>query len=82
MSPQWNAEKHFTKQYNRWLEDINRYESENGAIADHVKIATIINHLKEPINQHLMLKVDNTTTIPDKMITADLFSFRAELANM
>eukprot|EP00971_Amphidinium_carterae_P052728 1038138-Amphidinium_carterae.1 len=34
-SPQWNAEKHFTKQYYRWLEDINRYESENGAIADH-----------------------------------------------
>eukprot|EP00971_Amphidinium_carterae_P314517 6251724-Amphidinium_carterae.1 len=34
-SPQWNAEKHFTKQYYKWLEDINRYESENGAIADH-----------------------------------------------
>eukprot|EP00971_Amphidinium_carterae_P187123 3713987-Amphidinium_carterae.1 len=27
-SPQWNADKHFTKQYYRWLEDINRYESE------------------------------------------------------
>eukprot|EP00971_Amphidinium_carterae_P208466 4136069-Amphidinium_carterae.1 len=23
MSPQWNADKHFTKQYYRWLEDIN-----------------------------------------------------------
>eukprot|EP00971_Amphidinium_carterae_P088500 1751095-Amphidinium_carterae.1 len=29
MSPQWNADKHFTKQYYWWLEDINRYESES-----------------------------------------------------
>eukprot|EP00971_Amphidinium_carterae_P170933 3387563-Amphidinium_carterae.1 len=65
MSPQWNADKHFTKQYYRWLEDINRYESENGAIADHVKIATIIHHLKGPINQHLMLRVTNTTTFDE-----------------
>eukprot|EP00971_Amphidinium_carterae_P094156 1863565-Amphidinium_carterae.5 len=67
MSPQWNADKHFTnmKQYYRWLEDINRYESENEAIADHVKIATIINHLKGPINQHLMLRVTNTTTFDE-----------------
>eukprot|EP00971_Amphidinium_carterae_P011750 231384-Amphidinium_carterae.1 len=52
-------------EYEEWLEDINRYESENGAIADHVKIATIINHLKGPINQHLMLKVNNTTTFEE-----------------
>eukprot|EP00971_Amphidinium_carterae_P058520 1157583-Amphidinium_carterae.4 len=35
----------------KWLENINRHESENGAVADHVKIATIINHLRGPINQ-------------------------------
>eukprot|EP00971_Amphidinium_carterae_P245850 4882918-Amphidinium_carterae.2 len=51
MSAKWKADKHIAKQYYSWLEDINRYKSENGAIADHVKIATIINHLRGPINQ-------------------------------
>eukprot|EP00971_Amphidinium_carterae_P024464 482312-Amphidinium_carterae.4 len=37
------------------------HEAEYRAIADHVKIATVINHLKGPIKQHLMLKVTNTT---------------------
>eukprot|EP00971_Amphidinium_carterae_P190768 3785668-Amphidinium_carterae.3 len=41
MSPQWDVDQHFTKQYDRWSEDINRYENENGAMADHVKIATM-----------------------------------------
>eukprot|EP00971_Amphidinium_carterae_P254639 5055132-Amphidinium_carterae.1 len=48
-----------------WLEDINRYESENRAIADHVKTTTILNHLKGPMNQHLTLKVTNTTTFDE-----------------
>eukprot|EP00971_Amphidinium_carterae_P109676 2172254-Amphidinium_carterae.1 len=48
MSPPWNANKQSTKQYYQ-LEGINRYEAETGPIADHVKIATIIKHLKGPI---------------------------------
>eukprot|EP00971_Amphidinium_carterae_P312644 6214004-Amphidinium_carterae.3 len=43
MQPSWDSTtKHFTRQYYKWLEDINRYESENrqGSITDHVKIAT------------------------------------------
>eukprot|EP00971_Amphidinium_carterae_P074559 1473660-Amphidinium_carterae.1 len=58
----------------KWLEDINRYESENGqgsnswSITDHVKIATIINHLRGPIAQHMMLKVNNTNTIQKHLV--------------
>eukprot|EP00971_Amphidinium_carterae_P156895 3110278-Amphidinium_carterae.2 len=64
-SPSWDSTtRQFTRQYYKWLEDINRYESENGqgAITNHLQIATIINHLKGPIGQHLMLRVNNTTT--------------------
>eukprot|EP00971_Amphidinium_carterae_P095954 1898810-Amphidinium_carterae.2 len=46
-----------TKQYYKRLEDVNRYEAENGTIAEHVEIATIINHLKGPINQHLIIYI-------------------------
>eukprot|EP00971_Amphidinium_carterae_P286192 5682637-Amphidinium_carterae.3 len=65
MYPPWNADRHFTKQYYGWLEDISRYEGENRAIANHARIATIIDHLKGPMNQHLMLKVTNTTTLDE-----------------
>eukprot|EP00971_Amphidinium_carterae_P335316 6471117-Amphidinium_carterae.1 len=43
MQPSWTSEtRQFTRQYYKWLEDINRYEAENGhgSITDHVKIAT------------------------------------------
>eukprot|EP00971_Amphidinium_carterae_P228156 4525739-Amphidinium_carterae.1 len=49
--PTWDTNtKQFTKQYYKWLEDIGRYEAENGAntITDHVKIATIVNNIKGP----------------------------------
>eukprot|EP00971_Amphidinium_carterae_P021681 427765-Amphidinium_carterae.2 len=43
MQPSWDSTtKQFTRQHYKWLEDINRYESENGqkgSITDHVKIA-------------------------------------------
>eukprot|EP00971_Amphidinium_carterae_P131814 2610912-Amphidinium_carterae.2 len=47
-SPSWDSTKQFKKQYYNWLEDVNRYEAENGvgAITDHVRLATIINHIK------------------------------------
>eukprot|EP00971_Amphidinium_carterae_P019415 382190-Amphidinium_carterae.1 len=56
----------FTRQYYKWLEDINRYELENGqgSITNHVKIATITNHRKGPI-AHLTLRVNNTTTFTE-----------------
>eukprot|EP00971_Amphidinium_carterae_P214099 4248914-Amphidinium_carterae.1 len=46
--------RQFTKQYYKWLEDINRYESENGqgTINDRVKIATVVNNLKGNIAQN------------------------------
>eukprot|EP00971_Amphidinium_carterae_P173917 3447446-Amphidinium_carterae.1 len=65
MQPNWDSTtKQLTRTYYKWLEDINRYASENGqgSIADHVSIATITNHLKRPIAQHLMQRVNNTTT--------------------
>eukprot|EP00971_Amphidinium_carterae_P148662 2947605-Amphidinium_carterae.1 len=66
--PSWDfTTKQFTRQCYKWLEDINRYESENGqpgqgSFTDHIKIATIVNRLKGLSAQHLMLKI-NTTTI-------------------
>eukprot|EP00971_Amphidinium_carterae_P059714 1181397-Amphidinium_carterae.1 len=70
ISPSWDSTtKQFTRQdYNYiWLEHVIRYESENGqgTITDHVKINTIITHLKGPIGQHLMLRVNNTTTFAE-----------------
>eukprot|EP00971_Amphidinium_carterae_P127619 2528540-Amphidinium_carterae.1 len=64
----WNVDKYFNKQYYRWFEDIKPYESETGTIANHMKIATVIHHLKGTINQHLMLKGTkgtNTTTFDE-----------------
>eukprot|EP00971_Amphidinium_carterae_P022159 437215-Amphidinium_carterae.2 len=51
--------RQFTKQYHKRLEDINRYESENGqgTINDHVKIATVVNTLKGNIAQNMMMKI-------------------------
>eukprot|EP00971_Amphidinium_carterae_P168426 3337035-Amphidinium_carterae.2 len=49
MQPSWNSDtRQLTKQYYKWLEDINRFESENGpgTINDHVKTATVVNNLK------------------------------------
>eukprot|EP00971_Amphidinium_carterae_P064612 1280263-Amphidinium_carterae.2 len=68
MQPSWDSTtKQFTKQYYKSLEGIRKYESENGqgSITDQVKIAAIINHLKGPIAQHLMLRVNNTTTFTE-----------------
>eukprot|EP00971_Amphidinium_carterae_P277289 5503222-Amphidinium_carterae.1 len=50
MSPSWDSTKELTKHYYRWLEDINRYEAENGTNTDHVQIATIINQRHQGAN--------------------------------
>eukprot|EP00971_Amphidinium_carterae_P122148 2418640-Amphidinium_carterae.2 len=62
MQPSWNSDtRQFKKQYYKWLEDISRYESENGqgTINDHVKIATVVNNLKGNIAQNLMMKINH-----------------------
>eukprot|EP00971_Amphidinium_carterae_P241342 4792126-Amphidinium_carterae.2 len=44
------------------LTDTNqKLDKEPSDITDHVKIATIINHLKRPLGQHLLLRVNTTT---------------------
>eukprot|EP00971_Amphidinium_carterae_P086405 1709954-Amphidinium_carterae.1 len=66
--PTWDTStKQFTKQYYKWLEDIGRYEAENGvnAITDHVKIATIVNNLKGPMGQQLMSRINQQTTFDE-----------------
>eukprot|EP00971_Amphidinium_carterae_P253224 5027522-Amphidinium_carterae.1 len=66
--PTWDTStKQFTKQYYKWLEDIGRYESENGhnAITEHVKIATIVNNFKGPMGQQLMLRINQQTTFDE-----------------
>eukprot|EP00971_Amphidinium_carterae_P313663 6234156-Amphidinium_carterae.1 len=62
--------KQFTKQYYKWLEDIGKYEAENGAnstntITEHVKTATIVNNLKGPMGQQLMLRINQQTTFDE-----------------
>eukprot|EP00971_Amphidinium_carterae_P322365 6407076-Amphidinium_carterae.1 len=56
-----------TRQYYKWLEDINRYEAENGhdSITDHVKIATGVNNLKGNIAENLMMRINQATTFDD-----------------
>eukprot|EP00971_Amphidinium_carterae_P079461 1572320-Amphidinium_carterae.2 len=66
--PTWDTStKQFMKQYYKWLEDIGRYESENGAntITGPVKIATIVNNLKGPMGQQLMLRINQATTFDE-----------------
>eukprot|EP00971_Amphidinium_carterae_P300908 5978892-Amphidinium_carterae.1 len=69
--PTWDTNtKQFTKQYYKWLEaleEIGRYEAENGAntITEHAKIATIVNNLKGPMGQQLMLRINQTTTFDE-----------------
>eukprot|EP00971_Amphidinium_carterae_P059606 1178606-Amphidinium_carterae.1 len=68
MQPTWDTStKQFTKQYYKWFEDIGRYEAENGAntITEHVKIATIVNNLKGPMGQQLMLRINQQTTFDE-----------------
>eukprot|EP00971_Amphidinium_carterae_P182809 3627725-Amphidinium_carterae.1 len=68
MQPSWNSDtRQFTKQYYKWLEDINRYESENGqgTINDHVQIATVVNNLKGNIAQNLMMRINHATTFDE-----------------
>eukprot|EP00971_Amphidinium_carterae_P012707 250389-Amphidinium_carterae.2 len=68
MQPSWNSDtQQFTKQYYKWLEDINRCESENGrgSITDHVKIATVVNNLKGNISENLMMRINQATTFDD-----------------
>eukprot|EP00971_Amphidinium_carterae_P016582 327434-Amphidinium_carterae.3 len=59
--------KQFMKQYYKWLEDIGRYESENGAntITEYVKIAPIVNNLKGPMGQQLTLRINQATTFDE-----------------
>eukprot|EP00971_Amphidinium_carterae_P302765 6015951-Amphidinium_carterae.4 len=68
MQPSWNSDtRQFTKQYYKWLEDINRYEAENGrgTITDHVKIVTVVNNLKGNIAQKLMMRINQATKFDD-----------------
>eukprot|EP00971_Amphidinium_carterae_P142901 2831069-Amphidinium_carterae.1 len=66
--PTWDTNtKQFTKQYYKWLEDIGRYEAENGVntITEHVRIATIVNNLKGPMGQQLMLRINEQMTFDE-----------------
>eukprot|EP00971_Amphidinium_carterae_P165429 3279345-Amphidinium_carterae.1 len=57
MQPSWTSDtRQFTRQYYKWLEDINRYEAENG----HVSIT--VNDLKGNIAENLMMRINQTTT--------------------
>eukprot|EP00971_Amphidinium_carterae_P267544 5307141-Amphidinium_carterae.1 len=65
MQPSWTSEtRQFTRQYYKWLEDVNRYEAENGhgSITDHVKIATVLNN---NIAENLMMRINQATTFDD-----------------
>eukprot|EP00971_Amphidinium_carterae_P313164 6223849-Amphidinium_carterae.2 len=55
-------------QYHKWLEDINRYESEHGqgTANDHVKIATVVNNIKGNIAHNLMMKINQRTTFDER----------------
>eukprot|EP00971_Amphidinium_carterae_P045864 902328-Amphidinium_carterae.1 len=54
------------KQYTNWLQLIQEYGTQTGrAIDDEIKIATIINHVKGPLRNHLLLNMDDVTTFND-----------------
>ena len=54
LAPCW-TEQHQHHHFRIWFEDIACYEP-GVAIDDHLKIATVMNHLREAIQQRLLLK--------------------------
>eukprot|EP00971_Amphidinium_carterae_P287199 5701165-Amphidinium_carterae.1 len=54
------------KQYTNWLQLIQEYEIQTGrSIDDEIKIATVINQVKGPLRNHLLLNIDDVTTFND-----------------
>eukprot|EP00971_Amphidinium_carterae_P310566 6171308-Amphidinium_carterae.1 len=56
--------------------------NEQGTITNHVKIATIINNLKGPIQKHLMLRINSTTTFTEVHHRSAIFSIAPTVAQV
>ena len=56
------------------MEDVSRYESESGmVIDDHLKIATVMNHLRGSIREHLLINSKPLTPWEDIRLLIDNF---------
>ena len=73
LAPRW-TEQHQHHQFRTWMEDIARYESESGmVIDDHLKIATVMNHLRGSIREHLLINSKPLTPWEDIRLLIDNF---------
>ena len=73
LAPKW-SEQHQHHQYRTWMEEVARYESESGmVIDDHLKIATVMNHLRGSIREHLLINSKPLTPWEDIRLLIDNF---------
>ena len=73
LAPKW-SEQHQHHQFRTWMEDVSRYESESGmVIDDHLKIATVMNHLRGSIREHLLINSKPLTPWEDIRLLIDNF---------
>ena len=73
LAPKW-SEQHQHHQFRTWMEEVARYESESGmVIDDHLKIATVMNHLRGSIREHLLINSKPLTPWEDIRLLIDNF---------
>ena len=73
LAARW-TEQHQHHQFRTWMEDIARYESKSGTVVDdHLKIATVMNHLHGSMNEHLLINSKPLTPWEDIRLPVDNF---------
>ena len=73
LAPKW-SEQHQHHQSRTWMEEVARYERESGmVIDDHLKIATVMNHLRGSIREHLLINSKPLTPWEDIRLQIDNF---------
>ena len=73
LAPRW-TEQHQQHQFRVWMEDIAHYEGESSLVIDnHLKIATVMNHLRGSIREHLLISSKPLTPWEDIRLLIDNF---------
>ena len=62
--PQW-TETMQEQQFQNWMQDVSAYVMIHPVIDDVLRVTTMINNLREPIQQHLLLQVRPRHTWPE-----------------
>ena len=73
LATKW-SDQHQHHQFRTCMEEVARYESESGVVIDdHLKIATVMNHLRGSIREHLLINSKPLTPWEDIRLLIDNF---------